>query len=242
MSFLPVLIIVHQSTSNPGQIGACLQEMGYPLDIRIPAIGDELPETLDRHSATVIFGGPMSANDDDKLPHIRRELDWIPIALDSEKPFLGICLGAQLLARVLGANVSPHPDGLTELGYYPVRTTSEGRSTLGDLSCVYQWHREGFELPYSAVRLATGDTFPNQAFRYKNAYGLQFHPEMTKKILAWWLSQGSAQLTQPGAQPGYLHRRGHRRHASNVKQWLEVFLPIWLQARAIPETAMRHSL
>ena len=78
---------------------------------------------MDGYAGTIVFGGPMSANDDGKLPGIRAQLDWIPTALDSGRPFLGICLGAQLLARALGATVKPHPAGLAEIGYFPVSYT-----------------------------------------------------------------------------------------------------------------------
>lgn len=228
----PILVVVHQATSDPGCVGAQLQQLGYNLDVRVPNEGDKLPLTLDEHDATVIFGGPMSANDDDTLPGIRHELDWIPIALDSGKPFLGICLGAQLLAKVLGGRVCPHSEGLTELGYYPIEATEEGRSHFADLSYVYHWHREGIELPDTATRLATGRTFANQAYRYENAYGLQFHPEMNRKILARWLTQGRDQLSQPGAQPSHVHRRGHRQYGEAVQAWLREFLPLWLAGSA----------
>ena len=95
--------------------------LGYPLDMRRPRFGDALPETMRDHAGAVIFGGPMSANDDDEF--IRREIDWIAVPLKEDKPFLGICLGAQMLARALGARVFPHPEGQAEIGYYPIRPT-----------------------------------------------------------------------------------------------------------------------
>lgn len=122
-----VLLIVHQITSDPGRVGRMLRERGYTLDIRCPSNQEELPATMEDHDAVAIFGGPMSANDDKTLPFIRTELDWIPTALDSRKPFLGICLGAQLLARALGATVAPHPEGRAEIGYFPVVPTRPGR-------------------------------------------------------------------------------------------------------------------
>ena len=115
-----ILIVVHQPTSDTGLVGQILRAWGYTLDIRVPSQQDELPPTMDNHDAVIIFGGPMSANDRETLPFIGTELDWIPVALESGKPYLGICLGAQLLARVLGATVQPHLDGLVEIGYFPV--------------------------------------------------------------------------------------------------------------------------
>src|SRR5665811_1802607 len=108
-SLLPVLIILHQETSSPGRVGNALRALGHPLDIRRPRFGDALPETLDNHAGAVIFGGPMSANDPDDF--VRQEIDWIAVPLREQRPFLGICLGAQMLAMQLGARVAPHPAG-----------------------------------------------------------------------------------------------------------------------------------
>ena len=100
----PILIILHQEHSTPGRIGNALHDLGYRLDIRRPRFGDELPPTMAEHSAAIIFGGPMSANDEDD--YIRREIDWIGVPLKANKPFLGICLGAQMCARQLGGQAS----------------------------------------------------------------------------------------------------------------------------------------
>src|SRR5438128_4548323 len=106
-ALLPVLVVLHQDTSTPGRVGNALRALGHTLDIRRPRFGDALPETLDEHAGAVFFGGPMSANDSDAF--VRHEIDWIEIALREQRPFLGICLGAQMLARQLGAQVAPQP-------------------------------------------------------------------------------------------------------------------------------------
>jgi GMP synthase (glutamine-hydrolysing) len=150
---LPVLIILHQESSTPGRVGNALRALGHALDIRRPRFGDALPETLDRHAGAVVFGGPMSANDPDD--YVRREIDWIDIPLREQRPFLGICLGAQMLAMQLGARVAPHPQALTQIGYYPIRPTAAGHALCPAWPAqVYHWHREGFELP-AGTRAAT---------------------------------------------------------------------------------------
>ncbi|MEY3297461.1 MAG: hypothetical protein RLZZ597_721 [Cyanobacteriota bacterium] len=224
---LPILTLVHQATSNPGLVGMILVEMGYRLDIRCLAVGDMLPSTLDHHSAAIVFGGPMSANDD-HLPFIRQELDWIPTVLAAQKPYLGICLGAQLLARTLGAKVAPHPEGLREIGYYPIVPTSEGRFFLPQPMLVYQWHQEGFEVPHGAHLLAQGKTFHHQAFGYQRAFGLQFHPEITTAMVNHWTTEGSDHLTYPGAQSRAHHISHHRLYRRSVEGWLRRFLAQWL--------------
>lgn len=224
-----ILVVVHQETSNPGRVGAKLREQGYHLDIRCPALGHDLPVTMTHHDAAIIFGGPMSANDDDTLPFIRTELDWIAIALSSGKPYLGICLGAQLLARALGATVAPHHAGQREIGYFDLHPTPAGRSYIPKPMTVYQWHSEGFDLPTGAQQIAQGQTFPNQAFVYQDsAIGLQFHPEITQPMIDEWTTRGSDQLDLPGARPRAHHFHDHQRHGQTVDAWLDDFLETWL--------------
>ena len=109
-----VLVILHQAHSTPGRVGRQLQALGFELDIRRASLGDSLPARLDRHAGVVVFGGPMSANDGDE--GIKREIDWLSVPLAEDKPYLGLCLGAQLLARQLGARVFSHPDRRGEAG------------------------------------------------------------------------------------------------------------------------------
>src|SRR5690348_11741130 len=99
----PILIVLHQEHSTPGRVGLRLQARGHALDIRRPRFGDPLPDTLAEHAGAVVFGGPMSANDDEAYLH--RETDWMEVPLAESAPLLGVCLGAQLLARHLGAAV-----------------------------------------------------------------------------------------------------------------------------------------
>ena len=222
-----ILIVVHSEASTPGRIGHMLQARGYHLDIRRPCLGDDLPATMSEHAGAVIFGGPMSANDND--PWIAREIDWIGVPLKEGKPFLGVCLGAQMLAKQLGGAVGPHPEGQVEIGYYPISPDAEG-SGLGPWPRhVYHWHREGFSLPHGASRIAKGETFENQAFRYaKNVYGIQFHPEVTRHTMHRWTVLGAHRFVMPGAQPRQAHLEGNLVHDGAVKTWLSSFLGTWL--------------
>jgi len=231
-----ILVVLHQSTSKTGLVGQVLRSFGYTLDIRIPSVGDELPTSMENHAAAIVFGGPMSANDGDTLPFIRQELNWIETALNAQKPFLGICLGAQMLAKVLGGSVYSRPDGWVEIGYYPLYPTPQGQQELGHLRCVYHWHKEGFELPQGAVRLARGDRFANQAFRYKNhAYGLQFHPEIHRKAIKVWTERGAEQLSFRGAQPLTEQLQKYDLYGQQAANWLPGFLRSWLQCDRIAQ-------
>jgi GMP synthase (glutamine-hydrolysing) len=225
-SRLPVLVVLHQEHSTPGRVGNVLRALGHRLDIRRPRFGDLLPETLDDHAGAVIFGGPMSANDPDD--YVRQEIDWIEIALREQRPFLGICLGAQMLARQLGAPVAPHPEGQTEIGYYPIRPTRSGLALCPNWpDQVYHWHREGFELPAGTELLAEGDDFPVQAFRFRHAFGFQFHPDVTYAMMHCWTTRGEMDL--PGAQPRHLHFEGRARHDVTERAWLKDFIDGWLK-------------
>ena len=95
----PVLVVLHGEHSCPGRIGQVLRKRGHALDVRKPRFGDKLPETLDDHAGAVIFGGPMSANDPEEF--IKTEIDWIGVPLKEGRPYLGVCLGAQMLAKHL---------------------------------------------------------------------------------------------------------------------------------------------
>jgi GMP synthase (glutamine-hydrolysing) len=221
----PVLVVLHQERSTPGRVGNALYALGHRLDIRRPRFGDPLPETLDNHAAAVFFGGPMSANDPDD--YVRREIDWIAIALREQRPFLGICLGAQMLAMQLGAKVAPHPLGLTQVGYYPIRPTAAGEAVCPNWpDQVYHWHREGFGLPAGCELLAEGDDFPVQAFRSGNAFGFQFHPDVTTAMMHCWTTRGS--MDQPGAQPRHRHFEARAMYDVAERAWLNNFIEGWL--------------
>jgi GMP synthase (glutamine-hydrolysing) len=226
-ALLPVLVVLHQETSSPGRVGNALRALGHDLDIRRPRFGDPLPETLDAHAGAVIFGGPMSANDADG--YISREIDWIEVPLREQRPFLGICLGAQMLAKQLGARVAPHPLGRAEIGYYPIRPTTAGLKLCPDWpGHVYHWHREGFERPAGCELLAEGDDFPVQAVRYRNAFGFQFHPDVTYLMMHRWTTRGHDRLTTPGACSRDRHFADRAVHDVAERAWLRHFIGGWL--------------
>jgi GMP synthase (glutamine-hydrolysing) len=221
----PVLIVLHQERSSSGKLGWLLREKGYALDIRRPPLGEPLPETLEDHAGAVIFGGPMSANDPDEF--VRRETEWLKVPLAENKPFLGICLGAQMLVNHLGGKVGTRDDGLVEIGWYPLQATDEGTRLLEWPRMVYHFHREGFSLPSGASLLATAERYPNQAFRYgDNAWGIQFHAELTRVMMQRWVVRGAHRFVLPGAQLGREHLEGRMLWDARLQAWLDEFLTL----------------
>jgi len=183
-----VLAFRHVPFEDAGLIAPALEARGIEL-VYADAYRDAEAHP-DWHSAAglLFMGGPMSANDG--LPFIRREIAIIEAAVAAGRPVLGICLGAQLLARALGARVYRNP--VKEIGWGPVYwTQAAARDRLfGGLrspETVFHWHGETFDLPPGAEWLAWSDACRNQAFRAgSNAYGLQFHLEVTPDIIAAW--------------------------------------------------------
>lgn len=225
-----ILIVLHQASSSPGRVGLNLIKRGYALDIRRPPLGDALPKTLEDHAGAIVFGGPMSANDGDEF--VSREINWMSVPLKEEKPFLGICLGAQKLIRHLGGSVSAHEEGKVEIGYYPLRPTDAGKELIADWpKMIYQWHREGFDLPKCVMPLAEGDWFANQAFRVgKCAFGIQFHVELTYAMMCRWTVKAEQRLTLPGAQARQQHMDGRLLYDYQTELWLDNFLDLWLNS------------
>lgn len=194
---LNVLIIKNVATEGPGTIEDYLRSQNIPLAVADMG-GGETPPKVDGFTHMVVMGGPMAVYEMDRHPHLKNEAKLIEKAIKADKHILGICLGAQMIAHVLGAKV--YSGGLKEIGWSRVQITPEGmtdpvmKQLAPDRSGtaeVFQWHGDTFDLPAGAVRMASSDLFPNQAFRTSDRiYALQFHIEVTPVIVHDWFKDG----------------------------------------------------
>ncbi len=223
----PVLLLLHQKKSCAGAVGDWLLSHGYRLDIKRPTLGEKLPQSLEKHAGLIVFGGPMSANDD--TPEIKREIDWLTLALQQKTPYFGICLGAQMMVRQLGGEVRPHKNGLVEVGYHPLSATSAGQQLCPDWADKYfQWHKGGFSLPEGAISLASGQRFEHQAFSYENhVFCVQFHPEITQPIIERWSAEAQHMLTKKGAHIAERLLADHQKYGAAQRNWLHQFMSHW---------------
>ena len=203
----PVLALQHVWDDPVGYLGELLQEYGIAYDV-VHVETEALPDPA-AYRAILVFGGFQHANDDETYPYFVQEKRWLRKAIEQEIPFLGICLGGQLLAHVLGGSVKRHT--MTEIGFFTVQLTREGKTDplyegLPGYQEVFQWHEDVFDIPPGAVRLATHHNAENQAFRYSRcAYGLQYHIELTPAMLDLWIHhpEFSTEIMKTLGEDGY---------------------------------------
>ena len=185
-----VLIIKHVDIEGPGLIKDYLTQENIPYQMINLGAGGHLPK-LDDWTHIVILGGPMNVYEEDRYPFLRKEDLFIKEAIQRGKSVLGICLGAQLIAKALGAKVAKA--SVKEIGWYEVSLTEEGARDrmfclLPRAFPVFQWHEDTFEIPKASKLIITSSSVPHQAFRYgENVYGLQFHLEVTKEMIQEWM-------------------------------------------------------
>ncbi len=196
---MSVLICKNIQSEGPGTIEDYLKKQKISYTIIDLLKGENIPET-DGFSALVMMGGPMSVNESEIYPYIKEEEKIVRDFISKRKKILGVCLGAQIMAKAFGARVYAGPQ--KEIGWYDIELTGEGlrdsymrnlalHPTVRDIwkrFKVFHWHGETFDIPQGAVRLASSALYPNQAFRYgKDAYAFQFHIEVRKEMILEWL-------------------------------------------------------
>ena len=233
-----LLVFQHSAREPLGLLDPLLRRHGFRIRyVNFSREPEALPD-VSRYNGLIVLGGPMNVDQAERFPHLTAEIAAIQQAIERGIPILGICLGAQLLAAALGANVRPHT--VREIGWYRLHPTAAARS---DPLCrhfdgsqhVFQWHAYTFDLPPGAVHLASTPTCPTQAFRFGDrAYGLQFHLEADEQLIHKWLQvpEYRAEAEASGREHQLEHilrdTHGHASHAGALSErvfgeFLELF-------------------
>lgn len=194
-----ILVFQHVPYEPLGTLDPLLKEAGFR--IRYVNFGREPKSrpSLDGYEALIVLGGPMNSDEIESYPNLITEVDIIREAIDRELSVLGICLGAQLLAKALGGSISRN--ARREIGWCDVELTSAGTSdpvlsTFAEVQQVFQWHEDGIRLPPGAVHLAASNASNVQAFRHgEHVYGFQFHLEVNRSLIERWLTVPANQMT-----------------------------------------------
>ncbi|MBZ4685849.1 MAG: synthase [Desulfomicrobiaceae bacterium] len=189
---LPIAIVRFAPHEGPGYLAQVLEEQRRPWRLVAVDQGEEVPADPAAFAGLVLMGGPMSVND--PLPWIPQVLALVRRAVETNVPVLGHCLGAQLLARALGARVTPNT--ATEIGWHPVQVRPGGEGWFGPVRSfvAFHWHGETFAIPEGAQWIAQSVACPHQAFAVGPHLGLQFHVEMTAPMVEEWAALGAEEI------------------------------------------------
>jgi GMP synthase (glutamine-hydrolysing) len=197
-----VLVLQHAAPEGPGLIGRAIEARELPIQIVRSFEGAHVPGEIGDALGLVVMGGPMGVNDAERLPYLRQEMKLIEQAIQAGCPVLGVCLGSQLVAHVLGARVTKGPR--KEIGWHQVTMTADGLTDpifKGSESSftAFHWHGDIFSLPQGATSLARSELTAHQAFRYgTSVYGILFHLEVTQEILEGMALAFAAELVEVG--------------------------------------------
>ena len=241
-----VLVVENYPNTPLGLVGEALGAAGVLVDIARMHCGDELPTRHDGYDGLIMLGGAQSALDDGDHPYLPDEARLAKDFGDADKPVLGICLGAQLVARAYGArNILGRP---IEFGWHEVRSTPAGRddpvlSAIGAAAPLFHWHLDTFTLPPGAVHLAESEATTNQAFRIGRAtYGIQFHFEAGTELVAQWTRDLESEISRrspdwPSRHPGEAARHGNAADAAGralARAWVDLLREPESSARPVP--------
>lgn len=186
-----VLVLQHIECEGLGSLEDFFKEKGIHFDYRQLSDGDSVPKNLENYCAWILLGGPMNVYEEEKYPFLRQEGELLKEAFKKDFPTLGVCLGAQLIAKNLQASVTQGKR--KEIGWYGIDLTRQGEKDplfhgVPNQFPVFQWHGDTFEIPDGGAHLASSGLFPHQAFRFgQKVYGLQFHVEVTQNMIQDWV-------------------------------------------------------
>jgi GMP synthase (glutamine-hydrolysing) len=223
-----LVVVQNDPIVPPGLLVDEVNRRKIPFRLRELFSGHDCDE-LEKVSGIIVLGGTMSVQDTSEFPYLRQLKEQIKEVLRKEVPYLGICLGGQLLAEVLGGRV--HLGRRGEKGCHQIYLTESGVddplfSGMPEHFISFQWHDDCFDLPPGALHLARSEACPYQAFRHgKAAYGIQFHPEVTREIvLAWSSEEDDEQIAIPEtfAAVAHAYREASLTFFGNFLQMVQV--------------------
>lgn len=207
-----VLFVQHGDTDKPGILGEVMESLGVQFEIVHPYLGQVIPKDLANYSGLALGGGAQGAYEEDKYPYLIDECSLVRDAVASDRPVIGLCLGAQLMAKALGADVRKGPQrevGFFEVELDPISEYDPVWCGLPHQFVTTHWHGDVFDIPPGGMRLGSSELTPNQLFRYGHSlYGLQFHLEMTPAILGEMVDDSRDYLTESGVDPDRMLARG----------------------------------
>ncbi len=225
-----VLILQHQVGEGPGTILDEIKKSGHvPHLLRIDQ-GEDIPHSIGNWAGIVVMGGTMGVYDQDKLPHLKKEMALLKLFLKEDRPILGICLGAQLLAAAVGAEVKP---GMKEIGWFGVRKMPDAFKDpvlrrLPENFPALMWHGDHFALPQGAAHLLSTDRCSCAGFRQgKKAYGLVPHLEMSAAMVDEMVTSSRKELAAAGVEPAQI-LEDTSEHAAPVEELARVMWRSWL--------------
>lgn len=230
----PVAVLRHAATEGPGYFATCLERRGIPWRLVRIDEGEAVPENPSEFSGLVFMGGPMSVNDE--LPWIAPALALVRAAVERGVPLLGHCLGGQLMAKALGAEVTRNP--VKEIGWGRVEVVA------GEVAAqwfgagldgfeAFHWHGETFSIPPGATRVLAGPYCANQAFALGPHFGMQCHVEMTREMIESWCASGAREIARslgksPAVQPVEEIRRDLRARLSALHRVADRIYERWI--------------
>lgn len=222
------LVIDHPPPTLPDRASAHLAASGWQVCRACPALGDGLPDAAG-FDAVILLGGRAVIGDEANHPYLRDEYRLVDSQLRDGRPMLGLGLGAQVIAHVMGAEIGPRHRGEVEMGWFPVRATAAGAHILAPEMHVFQWHSHGFGLPFGATRLAASPLFPNQAALFApGVYGFQFRADLPLAGQEELLATIGAEAWTEGAETAEESRSAGAAHDAGFAWWFCGFLDQWI--------------
>ncbi|WP_457567160.1 type 1 glutamine amidotransferase [Desulfurobacterium sp.] len=219
---MKALFVKNVDVEGPGTLASLFERKGVKVEV-IDAFRGQRPSSVDDYEFITILGGPMGVYEADRHPFLNDEFRLVEEAIKKNKRVVGICLGAQILAHVLGARVYRGEMG-KEIGWYELYPQNEFEFLYRHKMDVFEWHGDTFDLPDGATRLASTPFYNNQAFRLGRIVGLQYHIEVTKDDVERWIEAYSEEVVAEGLSPEQIL-------GSDDKRWemLKVYSSVFVE-------------